>query len=116
MNAIIGSVDRTHSAVADNVHPPVMKTMVALVDNGILKAGLILAKDSNGEIVPYDPADVATLKTPVGVLAHDIDTSTDDAAVVIVHGTVALDKLLVDTSAPDADDLAALEAITIWAQ
>lgn len=116
MNAILSTTDKTYSSVIGGNHPPVLGTLKAKANNGILKEGLILAKDSNGDVVAYNPAGAAPLDTPVAVLVHELDTASDDAAVVIKHGTVVQAKLLVGSSAPDADDIAALEALTIFPQ
>lgn len=52
---------------------------------------------------------------PVGVIAEACDTAADDTALVLRHGTVKADLLLRGSAAPDAEDLAALNAIGIHA-
>jgi len=103
------------SSVISAIHPPVIKTMKAKANNGTLSAGLVVAKDSNGDLVAYDPNGVAPLNEVVGVLAQDCDTATDDAALVLRHGTVVLGNLKVGTGDPGANDLAALENLGIFA-
>lgn len=115
MNAVLGTIDYGASSVISAIHPPVIKTMKAKTDNGTLAAGLVVAKDSIGDLVAYEPLGDAPLNAAVGVLVQDCDTSTDDAALVLRHGTVVLGKLKVGSSAPDAVDLAALEALGIFA-
>jgi len=52
---------------------------------------------------------------PLGVLIERCDTDKEDAAAVLVHGTVWKERLLVGSSAPEAEDLKKLEDIGIWA-
>lgn len=115
MNAVLGTIEYGANGVVSQVHPPILKTMKAKANNGILAAGLVVAKDSNGDIVAYDPGGTAPVNAAVGVLVQDCDTATDNAAVVLRHGTVVLSKLKVGSGSPDADDLAALEALGIFA-
>ena len=99
MNAVIGSMNVSDTSVISRLHPPIMGTMKAKAANGTLAEGLVVAKDSNGDLVAYDPVGLAPLNTPVGILVHECDTTKDDAAVVLKHGT----------------DLAKLEAIGVFA-
>lgn len=118
MNALLATFNISSAAVIDTTHPPILGTMKAKAANGTLSEGLVLAKDANGDVVAYDPAGTgptASLAVIVGVLVHDCDTTKDDAAVVLKHGTVYLPKLLVGAAAPDAAALAALEAFGIFA-
>lgn len=118
MNAIIASFNVSQSAVVDPTHPPILGTLKVKAANGVLPEGLVLAKDSNGDVVAYDPAGTgptASLAVIVGVLAHDCDTNKDDAAVVLKHGTASLSKLLVGVAEPDAAALSALQAFGIYA-
>lgn len=115
MNAVLGTIEYGANGVVSQIHPPVLKTMKAKANNGTLSAGLVVAEDSNGDIVAYNPGGTAPLNTAVGVLVQDCDTTTDDAAVVLRHGTVVLSKLKVGAGSPDATDLDALEALGIFA-
>lgn len=115
MNAVLGTLEYGVSSVVSLIHPPVLKTMKAKANNGVLSAGLLVAKDSNGDLVAYDPGGASPLNVCVGVLAQSVDTATDDAAVVVRHGTVVREKLLVGSSAPDAAALAVLEGLGIFA-
>ena len=115
MNAVIGSMNVSDTSVISRLHPPIMGTMKAKAANGTLAEGLVVAKDSNGDLVAYDPVGLAPLNTPVGILVHECDTTKDDAAVVLKHGTAVKSALLVGASAPDAADLAKLEAIGVFA-
>ena len=115
MNAVLGTLSYGASSVISLIHPPVIKTMKAKANNGTLSAGLLVAKDSNGDIVAYDPGGSSPVNVCVGVLAQDIDTTTDNAAAVVRHGTVVLEKLKVGAGAPNSAALAALEALGIFA-
>ena len=114
MNALLGTMDLDTSSVMDMTHPPVIKTMEAKAANGTLAAGLLVAKDSGGDIVAYVPGGASPLNVCVGVLVHPIDTTADDAAAVLRHGTVVQSKLLVGSAAPDAAAVAVLEALGIF--
>lgn len=118
MNGILGTYNYGDSAVIDTTHPPILGTAKAKANNGTLAEGLIVAKDTNGDLVAYDPAGAgatASLAVIKGVLVHDCDTTKDDAAVIIKHGTVSQAKLLVGAAVPNAANLAALEAFGIFA-
>ena len=114
MNAVLGTTEYGANGVISQIHPPVLKTMKAKTANGILAAGLLVAKDGSGDLVAYDPAGDSPLNTCVGVLAQDIDTATDDAAVVVCHGTVMLSKLKVGAVTPDDAAIGVLEAMGIY--
>lgn len=118
MNAILATVNVSDSSIIDRTHPPVLGTMKAKTANGTLAEGLVVAKNADGDLVAYDPAgtgDTASLAVPVGILVHDCDTTKDDAAVVLKHGTAVKSALLVGAAAPEAADLAKLEAIGVYA-
>ena len=115
MKANLGSVSPAISSVVTNHHSGITVAMAALADNGTLPEGEILAKDADGKVVAYDPAGVAPLNVAVGVLIEELDTAEDDAALVLKHGTVRREALKVGADAADADDVAALEAIGIYA-
>ncbi len=115
MNAVLGTLEYGASSIVSLIHPPVLKTLKAKANNGVLAAGLLVAKDSNGDVVAYDPQGAAPLNVCVGVLAQEVDTSRDNAAVVLRHGTVVREKLRVGSSAPNAADLAVLESLGIFA-
>ncbi len=115
MNTVLGTIEYGANGVVSQVHPPVLKTMKAKANNGTLSAGLVVAKDSNGDIVAYNPGGTAPVNAAVGVLVQDCDTATDDAAVVLRHGTVVLSKLKVGAGSPVTTDLDALEVLGIFA-
>ena len=116
VNGVIGTYTRPQyeETVIAPGHPGPVRNLVVKTGQGVLKKGLIVAKDASGLIVPYDPAGTDPVNKPVGVLFDGVDTDRVDVAPVIVHGTVYRNRLLVGENEPSADDLAALEAITIW--
>ena len=115
MKANLGSVSPAVSSVITNHHPGIVASMTALADNGTLPEGEIVAKDADGKIVAYDPEGLLTLAVVVGVLLEELDTTEDDTALVIKHGTVRREALKVGAAAADAADVAALEAVGIYA-
>lgn len=119
MKANLGTIEVDTTSVIDRTHPAVVVTMKAKADNGTLKKGLLVAKDAQDEMVAYDPVSEGSEKNLKGVLITTIDTdaagAADDAAPVLKHGTVVRDALLVGENPPSAEDLAALEAIGIFA-
>lgn len=115
MKANLGSTSPATSHVATDHHPGVMVPMTVLADNGTLPEGELLAKNAEGKIVAYVPLGAAPLNVVVGVLLEEIDTTKDDTALVIKHGTVRRDALKVGAVAAAAADVAALEAVGIYA-
>lgn len=115
MNAVIGTFDIKSATVLSDQHPPVLKTVQALADQGTLAMGLLLAKDGDGKAVPYEPAGLAPLNVCIGVLTQEIDTTADTEATVLRHGTGVRELLLVGATAPDAAALAVLEDLGIFA-
>lgn len=114
MNAEIATFSLDDSSVLSRLHPPILGTLKA-GSGELLNEGLILAKNAEGNLEAYDPEGEAPLNKPVGVLLHDCDSATDDAAVIVKHGTVVKTALLVGNKAPTAADLEALEALGIFA-
>lgn len=115
MKANLGSISPAVSRVVTNHHPGIIRAITALAGNGTLPEGELLAKNADGKIVAYNPAGVSPLNIVVGVLTEELDTTKDDTAVVIRHGTVRREALKVGAAAVVADDVAALEAIGIYA-
>jgi len=114
-------IGREYGAIEHPMHPCVTLPMKVKANQGVLKKGLIVGKDANGEIVPYNPNAKDTNgnplpeSTPVGVLSQDIDTSVDTVAVVIVHGTVYRERVFrADGNALTDTDVQKLADLTIW--
>jgi len=117
VNAVIGTNEafKPDETIYSGHHGPVTRARKVKADQGVLEAGLIVALDGDGNVVPYDPSGSEPVNKPVGVLLERCDTTKEDAAIVIVHGTVWKDRIHVGENPPSNDDLAALEAIGIWA-
>ena len=81
--------------VIDGRHPPVIFPMVAKSDQGIIPAGCVLAKDSDGKIVPYA---VVSGEEMTGLVngTNKVFTHTSAAApllpgsIVVAHGEIEL--------------------------
>jgi hypothetical protein len=118
MNGKIFSVSEGYASVATPTHPPVKKVIEAAAAQGALPGGMLTALDATGKVIPYNRAGAAPANVLKGVLDKEIDTSVDTVAIVVVHGTVngALIVHGAASAAVTAADLAALEAISIWAQ
>lgn len=112
MNAVLRKVVIDKSVVIDLTHPPIAGTVKVKANNGVLSQGLIVSKDSSGELVAWDPS-VKDSKIK-GVLLHEVDTAKDDSAVIIKHGAVAKAKLLVGSQAPSEQEIEALEDFGIF--
>jgi transcriptional regulator of nitric oxide reductase len=115
MKANLAKITPSVSRVVVGNHPPITVTMLALADNGTLAEGLLVAKDAAGKIVAYNPGGAAPVNAVKGVLTQEIDTTADDAATVLRHGTVRAESLKVGAGAAAADDIEALVAIGIYA-
>ena len=116
VNGVIGTYERStfQSTVLAPGHDGVIRNVKVKTGQGVLKAGLLMAYNSDGKLVPYDPSASAPINSPVGVLAEDIDTDRTDVAPIVVHGTVWRTKLLVGSNPPSESDLEKLEEIYIW--
>lgn len=117
-NAVLGTQNFTEKQIIDGTHQGIIKSMALKADNGELVAGLLVAKDNNGDIVAYDPGGVSPVDTVVGVLVTKADTTKETNGRVLKHGTVVRAQLTVDDgtpAAPDDADIANLEAIGIYA-
>jgi len=115
VNGIIGQATITDKSIIDDRHPAVIRFMQFKADNGVIKAGEILALDANGDTVSYDPASGGTEATPIGVCSSETDTAKDTIGSVIVHGTVVGRSLLTLDAASTSDEISALESNTlIW--
>jgi len=115
MKGNIGSYEfKKVEKVFASIHEPVILTMKVKPDQGVLERGLIVAKDSNGLVVPYSPSAGNSTANPVGVLVEDVDTGMEDTANVLVHGVVFRDRIKVKDADLTEDDLKKLSDITIW--
>lgn len=98
--------------VVDATHPAVVLSMKVKANQGELPIGLIVTKDDNGELIPFERG---STKEPVGVLTNTVDTSKETVASVLVHGTVVAKALLVKQETTfqqaNANEIAALKLI-----
>lgn len=114
-NATLGTQTFTDKQIIDQAHPAIIRSLKVKANNGILSAGLIVAKDSAGDLVAYDSAGASPINTPVGVVTISCDTTKEGVAATLLHGTVVSANLLEGSSAAGATEIAALQAIGIFA-
>ncbi len=118
-DGVVNTGTYDNRSILDRTHSPVVQTGVFKDAQGTLPKGLILAKDGNGLYVPYAPAASDGTQNPKAVLAEEIDTTENTSALVVKHGTVVEEMLLVGTSeatsSASEDDIALLSDITIYA-
>jgi len=114
-NGVVGTQIISSKSVIDGRHPAVVRIMEFLTENGVIPAGEIIAFDSDGKAVSYDPTGTAPLNAPIGVCTEEIDTAKDSAGNVLVHGCVLASSLLTLGTASTVSHKAALEsAKPIW--
>ena len=100
------------TVVAEVPHKPVILTKQLRADQGVLEAGSIIAKDSDGNLVIYDPSN--TDHEVIGVLTRTVDTNRNVNALVLVHGVVNGRFLKTASGEADENTIKALEEKTIW--
>jgi hypothetical protein len=118
-NGFLGSVSFKESQVIAEGHPVVVRSRVVKANQGTLNPGQLVAIDSTGLLVAYDPAYTPGQGDPpapvlAGVCLHLVDTAAEAAAEVIVHGTVVKEALKSLTAAAAPAQLTALEKLLIW--
>ncbi|MEM1542874.1 MAG: hypothetical protein QXV82_09625 [Ignisphaera sp.] len=114
-DAVLGKQEfKAATQVIDFSHPPIVQAMKVKANQGELSAGLIVALDANGEVVPYDSAGSSPVNEPVGILVYGIDTSKETVGNVLRHGVAVKASLKVGDNPPTANDLKALEAKGIY--
>jgi hypothetical protein len=118
MDGKLFTVQEGYTSVANGTHPAVKKTIPAAAAQGVLPGGMLVAFDGSGNVIPYNRSGSSPTNVLKGVLDKEIDTAKDTAAIVILHGTVTRELLVhgAASGAVTAPDIAALEAIGIWAQ
>lgn len=95
-----------------NDHPPILLDGVKAAAAGAFTAGLLLAVDEDGALLPYTGEEGAN--TLAGV-CDEPSPADATGCVLLVHGTVNSRLLTVSGgAAPAAADLAALRALGIW--
>ncbi len=98
MNANLKTIHPSVSSVIASGHDAVTVTVEATADDGIYPAGMLVSMDEGGLAFPYDPAGSGLAIEVKGVLAEEIDTGKDTAALLVRHGTVKAESLVVGTS------------------
>lgn len=114
-DAKLGTQTFTEKVVVDGTHPAIILAMKIKPNQGELKAGLIVALDTNGEVVPYNPTGQAPLNIPIGVLTVSIDTTKETVGSVLRHGTVVRKNLLVGNNPVAETDIQKLADKGIFA-
>ena len=118
-NGVTNTGTYDNRSILDRGHSPVVQTGMFAEAQGTLPKGLILAKNGDGVYVPYAPAASDGTQNPKAVLAEEIDTTVNTSALVVRHGTVVEEMLLVGTSVSTSSateaDIALLSDITIYA-
>lgn len=133
--AMTGTIDGTNKNFTATLGPT-LPGSVKITNNNTVAQELVddglghLIGGGSGTIVYKNGAVAAALTTapavgktvvidhktkPTGVNIGECDTAEDDSAVVMKHGTVNRDLLLTGAVAADAEDIAALEAISVYA-
>ncbi len=96
-------------------HPAVILSKSIKAGQGVLERGTIVAVDSNGLVVSYNPSATDSTAEPVGVLIERIDTGKETVGNVLVHGVVFKERLVVAGGTVSEGDLAKLSKIGIYA-
>lgn len=119
INGALGTVSYDDVRARGAGHHPVIVAGTFAADQGILPLGLLLARLADGSYAEYDAAEAAPLNAAVAVLDENVDTAKSTSGLVIIHGSVQLQHLKVGIAAqaaPDADEIAALRAATIYTE
>ncbi|MBU1565577.1 MAG: hypothetical protein KJ630_08105 [Proteobacteria bacterium] len=178
-NAVLGTQQFSDIQIIDRTHPAIIRSAAFRQDGRLLSRGLVVAKDSNGQLAAYEPdlatagtwaattaVTAGTLKKPTasndhyyrcktggttgstqptwpttaqatvtdgtvvweeagllgvdslaggGVLTEVMNTAVESVGPVMRHGTVVAENLSVAGESAAASDIAALEAIGIYA-
>lgn len=92
-------------------HPPVLRQGAVKVSSGVYPAGLVLMRDAQDKLVPWDGS-----ATPAGVCDVPCDTATSASCIYLAHGSVRAAALTKTGGAPlTPADLRSLEKATIYA-
>jgi hypothetical protein len=54
-NAVLGTQQFEDKQIVDRTHPAIIRGMACRQDGFVLPRGKVLAKDSNGDLAPYEP-------------------------------------------------------------
>ena len=95
-------------------HPAVILSKSVKQGQGVLERGTIVAVDSNGLVVPYNPSATDSTGEPVGVLVERVDTGKETVGNVLVHGVVFRGRLVIAGGTVSEGDLTKLSKIGIY--
>lgn len=109
-NAVLGTQDFTDKPVIDRTHPAIILGKKAKQASGTIERGTIVSTDASGLIVTFDAA-----LGVAGVLTEAIDTTVEEVAPVLVHGTVVRANLSALDAAATDEQVALLAAKGIYA-
>lgn len=101
----------TIDEIADGRHGPVSISIRLKSGTGSITAGQLVAKDTDGEIVPYTTGGTGL----VGVALRTVKLDEDESVLVLVHGTARREKLTVGTAAVTQTEIDKLMGIGVYA-
>lgn len=100
--------------VIDYTHPPVVCDLPVESGQGELEAGLVVAVNADGKVVPYDPAGASPVNDPVGILITRVDTDNEDIAPVLMHGCAVRKSVSVNGNPCDENTVSLLRKKQIF--
>ena len=100
----------TTSTVVDWSSPAEVWDFPVATGQGTLEPGLVVAFNSAGAVVPYDPSGTAPVNDPIGVLTMRVDTDHEDVAPVLIHGRAVRRFVKVKNNPVDDATVAKLRA------
>jgi len=118
VNGVIGKYTPpkpSEAVYSEERHPAVILSKAVKQGQGVLERGTIVAVDSNGLVVPYNPSATDSTAEPVGVLVERVDTSKETVGNVLVHGVVFRGRLVIAGGTVSEGDLTKLSKIGIYA-
>jgi hypothetical protein len=119
-NGILGGLSFVEVQVLAEGHPAVVRSWTVKASQGTLAPGQLVAIDSTGLAVAYNPAYVPGQNDPPapvlrGVALRATDTAKEAAVDIVVHGTVVKKTLCLAAGAtPAAAVLDALDKLGVW--
>ena len=113
-NAKLGTQTFKEITVIDYTHPPVVWDFPVATGQGELAPGTVVALNSAGAVVPYDPDGAAPENDPIGVLIMRVNTDDEDVAPVLIHGCAVRKHVTVGGNPISDADVAKLRAKQIF--
>lgn len=109
-NAVLGTQEFTDKPVIDRTHPAIVLGKKVKQASGTIERGSVVSKDASGLIVTFEDA-----LGVAGVLTETIDTTAEEVAAVLVHGTVVRANLQALGAAATDEQVALLATRGIYA-